>query len=239
MKPQNIFIVRHGESEGNANKDIYLSKPDYSLLLTEKGQTQALEAGKILRNIIGNESISVYYSPFFRSRQTTDLLLKSFSHSQYHLDDIREEPRLREQEWTNRIQGVLDGAEEERDLYGHFYYRFHNGESCADVYDRVSDFFNSLHRDFLKPTQPPNVIISSHGMTNRLFIMRWFHLTTEEFEMLSNPHNCEIWQMKLYGTKYKMVTPIRKYEYPKHNNQYPFVVEESVTQQASTLRTLY
>jgi hypothetical protein len=34
-------------------------------------------------------------------------------------------------------------------------------------------------------------------MTLRMFLMRWFHWTVEEFETLRNPKNCEIVEMKL------------------------------------------
>ena len=74
-----------------------------------------------------------------------------------------------------------------RDAYGTFYYRISEGESGADVYDRVSDFFGTLHRDFEKPDFPANALIVTHGMTLRLFLMRWFHWTVEEFEQLANP----------------------------------------------------
>ena len=34
MKPQNIFIIRHGQSQGNVDKNIYKTQPDYTLKLT-------------------------------------------------------------------------------------------------------------------------------------------------------------------------------------------------------------
>ena len=76
--------------------------------------------------------------------------------------------------------------------YGTFYYRIPDGESAADVYDRVSDFFGTLHRDFEKEGFPENCVIISHGMTIRLFLMKWFHWTVEEFEKIRNPKNCAI-----------------------------------------------
>ena len=36
---------------------------------------------------------------------------------------------------------------DERDEVGKFYYRFENGESGADVYDRVSLFYDTLYRE--------------------------------------------------------------------------------------------
>ena len=93
-------------------------------------------------------------------------------------------------EWAGKMQGYDSKQEIERKSYGHFYYRFNGGESCADVYDRISNFFDSLFRDFEKKDFPKTCAIVSHGMALRVFLMRWFHLTVEEFELLKNPMNC-------------------------------------------------
>ena len=105
----------------------------------------------------------------------------------------REEPRIREQERSHlRALAECDRTVVNRDAYGTFYCRIPEGESGADVYDRVSDFFNTLHRNFNKPDFPPNTLIFTHGMTLRLFLMRWFYRTVEEFEQLANPGNCQL-----------------------------------------------
>jgi broad specificity phosphatase PhoE len=115
-----------------------------------------------------------------------------------------------------------EDVEVERDSYGHFYYRFDGGESCADVYDRVSDFMGTMHRDFQKKDFPRNVIIVTHGMTMRLFLMRWFHASVEEFEQWGNPKNCEYYLLKLMDNeKYELVTPLSKHII-KHSFQFPW-----------------
>jgi broad specificity phosphatase PhoE len=51
----------------------------------------------------------------------------------------------------------------------------------------------------------------THGMTIRLFLMRWFHYTVSEFEELSNPSNCAIVIMELQENgKYKLTTIPKK-----------------------------
>jgi broad specificity phosphatase PhoE len=35
-------------------------------------------------------------------------------------------------------------------------------------------------------------LIISHGLTIRIFVMRFFHLTVEQFDMMRNPHNCDV-----------------------------------------------
>lgn len=220
MKPNRIILLRHAESEGNVDKSIYKTKPDYALNLTPKGILQSDEAGRKLQELIGDEKVLAYVSPFYRTRQT-------FTTAGKHLNiaGFREDPRLREQEWSGRLRkesGGYDyeGIEEERDAFGHFYYRFHGGESCADVYDRVSTFLETMYRDFKKHDFPKNALIVTHGMTLRVFLMRWFHMTVEEFELLRNPKNAQFFIMELNHTdnKYKLVTHIEKYE--KRNCKY-------------------
>ncbi len=209
MKPLRIFLVRHGQSTGNVDKQVYAEVPDYALSLTDLGRQQARTVGVELRNIIGNESVHFYVSPFWRTRQTYLGISLSFGIHSYY-----EDARLREQEWGQNMEsreGYKDKVEEYRDSYGHFYYRFRDGgESCADVYDRASDMINTMHRDFEKKDFPENVIIVTHGMTMRLFLMRWFHSDVEEFESWGNPHNGGyILLEKNDKNKYNLVTKMR------------------------------
>ncbi|MQY15351.1 2,3-bisphosphoglycerate-dependent phosphoglycerate mutase [Streptomyces sp. RB5] len=186
-RPRRIVLIRHGESEGNVDDTIYEHRPDHALRLTERGRQQAHEAGARLREIFGDQPVSAYVSPYRRTQET--LVHMRLDRARMR---IREEPRLREQDWGNwqdpdevRMQKVY------RDSYGHFFFRFPQGESGADVYDRVGAFLESLHRSFEKPDHPENVLIVTHGLTMRLFCMRWFHWTVAEFESLSNPGNAE------------------------------------------------
>jgi len=221
MKPQNIFIVRHGQSVGNVNKEVYRDIPDYALQLTDLGHTQAYETGKELAKLVDPAiPVQFYVSPFWRTRQTFLGVQKSFPNFVYY-----EDPRLREQEWGQNMEsreGYSEKIEEYRDGYGHFYYRFRDGgESCADVFDRVSDFMNTMFRDFQKVNFPRNVVVVTHGMTMRLFIMRWFHVTVEEFESWGNPKNGGFFHLKLCNEneKYDMVTPLRIHKL-RHNFQF-------------------
>lgn len=210
MKPNRIILIRHGESEGNLDRNTYAEKQDYRLLLTPLGEEQADEAGKKLRSIIGHERILFYISPLWRTRMTFEHLAKHFDKEQYRW---KEDPRLREQEWGHfRDLKANIQIDDERNKFGTFYYRIKDGESCADVYDRVSDFMHSLYRDFEKPHFPENAVIVTHGMTLRLFLMRWFHWTVEEFETLRNPKNAEIVVMELepQNGKYKLVSELKR-----------------------------
>ncbi len=192
-RPRRILLVRHGESQGNVDDSIYETVPDHALSLTPTGVVQATEAGRRLRAYLGDEPVTMYASPYVRTRQTVEALALGVP-----TEDVRIEPRLREQDWAN-FQDPADIAEQKRlrNEYGHFYYRFTHGESGSDVYDRVSTFLESLWRYIEAEDTGPrghpmsyqNLVIVTHGLTMRLFCMRWFHWSVEFFESLENPEN--------------------------------------------------
>lgn len=182
-RPERIILVRHGQSQGNADDHIYETVPDHALHLTDKGRAEVRECASRLRTLLNGESVRVWASPYTRTRETAELLDLGVP-----MEDVRFEPRLREQDWAN-FQDPEKVAEEKRlrNEFGHFWYRFSAGESGADVYDRVSTFLESLHRNFADPTMARNVVLVTHGLTMRLFCMRWFHWSVEYFESISNP----------------------------------------------------
>ena len=209
MKPHRIILVRHGESEGNADKNHYRTIPDYALMLTPNGVAQARQAGREIKEIIGSENIHVYLSPYFRTRQTCQYIRETI---ETNIVKTTEDPRLRELDWGH-LRHPDDNEEiiRARDSYSTFYYRIPDGESGADVYDRVSTFLETMHRDFNKKEYPQNALIVTHGLTLRLFLMRWFHWTVEEFESLRNPHNCQVVVMQQNAKgRYELISELAK-----------------------------
>ena len=82
MRPKRIILVRHGNSVANNNYDILQRVPDNKVHLSEKGIKQAKEAGQRLKQIIGNESIQFYVSPYTRTKETYENIMESF-HDNY------------------------------------------------------------------------------------------------------------------------------------------------------------
>lgn len=209
MKPNKIILVRHGESEGNADRNNYETIPDFALNLTAPGKSQAILAGEKIKNIIGDEAVYAYISPYIRTRQTFDSIQSIISRNIYK---TIEDPRLRELDWGH-LRHPDDNEEiiRERNEFSTFYYRIKDGESGADVYDRISGFLETLYRDFNKPDYPENTLIITHGMTLRIFLMRWFHWSIEEFESLRNPYNAQIVVMeKDTEDNYQLVTHLKR-----------------------------
>lgn len=99
----------------------------------------------------------------------------------------------------------------ERADYGHFFYRIPNGESAADAYDRVSGFNESLWRQFGEREFPSVVVLVTHGLMTRVFLMKWYHWSVEYFEDLRNVNHCEFVIMKLNqdSGKYVLETQLR------------------------------
>jgi broad specificity phosphatase PhoE len=75
----------------------------------------------------------------------------------------------------------------EREEYGKFFYRFPHGESGADVCDRVCSFLEAFQREKLSFPMNTNVVILTHGLTIRMFVKRWFHLSVETFHEMTSP----------------------------------------------------
>ena len=219
MRPSRIILVRHGESVGNVDKSIYNTIPDYALQLTDRGHQQAADAGVEISKLINGGDLMCYVSSYTRTKQTYQDIIKNVDAKSIK---IRTDPRIREQEWRGNLGSFCDDFETERDDFGHFFYRFPNGESCADVYDRISNFLDTLFRDFEKPDYPDNVLIVTHGMAMRVFLMRWFNLPVEQFERLRNPKNCQLVVLERGDqTKYTLTKDLEIYPEPTHPYHFP------------------
>ncbi len=191
-----IIMLRHGESVGNVDESLFCSIPDHRMNLTETGRRQSLAAGERIRKLIGGKNIDVYVSPYARAWQTLDLL-----GLQGRTARVREEPRLREQDWGNLQDPARQARQkQERNAFGHFFYRLDYGESGADVYDRVSSFLTALVAPFgMWPRgrggggygHQEYVLLITHGLTMRLACMFLLGWTVAEFERLANPGNGE------------------------------------------------
>lgn len=210
-RPKFIILVRHGQSQGNVDPNIYSHVPDSKLRLTPKGRAQAVEAGRCLKRLLGDANVLFFVSPFLRANETLAGMLKSFpDRSRYR---IRVDPRLREQEFGNlqdphQMQQVF----KQRRKFGRFFWRFQDGESGADVYGRVTAFWDTLYRqmDNFNRKKRDAFVIVSHGLTMRLFLMRYFRWSVAYFETVQNPHNAEVWVLKRNAKgSYDLATTIR------------------------------
>lgn len=210
MKIQRIFLLRHGESEGNVNREIYKTIPDHAIPLSETGRVQARgSAHQFLaylkesqKGSIGRiRHLSVWTSPYLRTRQTTSEFM-SVAKAGFTAYDIQENVMLCEQQF-----GLFDGIPEEElpvkfpeehkhykkceDFEGRFWARMPLGESRFDVAVRIHQMFGTLQRD-AKDQERNNLLIVSHGVALRAFVMQWLRLPFEWLDSEPNPKNCSV-----------------------------------------------
>jgi broad specificity phosphatase PhoE len=173
--PVTIKLVRHGESEANINKVLAHEVGDHAVCLSARGEAQALQAGALIGSDFLRSAL-LYVSPYRRTRQTLDGILCGSGLSEAERAAMRsyEDPRLREVE--HGYTSVKEQHELRR-LHGWFYYRFSGGESPADCFDRTSSFLESMMRQ-VERKQTERVLIVTHGLTIRCFVMRFLRTST-------------------------------------------------------------
>jgi 2,3-bisphosphoglycerate-dependent phosphoglycerate mutase len=202
-----VFLIRHGESQGNVDKNVHATMADHAIPLSDLGREQAREAGRRLGALLDDlhagsgirPHVRLWTSPYRRTRETASGVQEGAG---AWITDRREHILLCEQQF-----GLFDGIPDEElplrfpeesahykkqeRFEGRFWARMPLGESRFDVATRVHQSFGTFHRDRQKHGIDTIVVIC-HGVTLRAFVMMWCHLTPEWFEAEKNPHNAAI-----------------------------------------------
>lgn len=203
-----IYLIRHGESQGNEDHTIHRDIADHAIPLTEKGIKQALITGKWLEEEIDlyEKFTRVWHSPYLRTVETKNCLLYKNPYSETMDPNVREHMLLAEQQF-----GLFDGlsSDEIRKQFPAEYAfyqkqrlfkgkktwaRFPLGESRFDVCLRVHQAFGTFHRDHEKHGVE-NLVIVAHGTTIRCFVKMWCHYPWTWLEECKNPSNCSVWKI--------------------------------------------
>lgn len=186
--PQEIIIVRHGQSAGNVARDaaeaaghavIDVATRDCDVPLSELGERQASALGEWLKDNHLAPS-AVFTSPYLRSQQTTTLALRTagFSPESGIVDE-----RLREKEF-----GILDGITiagiaqrypeqaQIRKRVGKFYFRPPGGESWCDVILRLRSMIDTFTREY----RGERLLIVSHQVVVLCFRYLLERLTEQQ-----------------------------------------------------------
>ena len=159
--PERLWLVRHGQSQGNVARDranaaghsvIALDVRDVDVPLSELGERQALAAGRWFAQLPENERPEIILSsPYIRARQTAMAICEAEALVVGKARSVIDE-RLREREF-----GVFDGLTTRgiREKYpeeaahrakiGKFYHRPPGGESWADVILRLRSVLNTIN----------------------------------------------------------------------------------------------
>ena len=195
-----IFLIRHGESIQNTHEN-FENLPDNLIPLTKKGEMEADECGKFLKeycdkNCIDYSKSTLFLSPYQRTRQTAKII-----NSYLKIKDVKEDITLIEHQY-----GLFDNIEDDErsakfpdefQLYkryynndGKFYIKFPQGESPFDVALRTRQFLETLYRDVAEGVE--NFFVVSHGTAIRAFLLSFFHYTPEWFNKEPNMKNCSV-----------------------------------------------
>lgn len=165
--PQQIWLVRHGQSAGNVARDaaeaasqflIDIADRDVDVPLSELGQRQAAALGTWFAALPQDQQPSVVlHSPYVRARGTAQAVVERLD--QAHARDVQlavvADERLREKEFgiLDRLTrlGIADKypeLHEQRTHVGKFYFRPPGGESWCDVILRLRSVLDTICREY-------------------------------------------------------------------------------------------
>ncbi len=162
--PERLWLVRHGQSQGNVARDaadeaghsvINLDIRDVDVPLSDLGHRQAEATGRWFAALPEEEKPEVVIaSPYIRARQTAEAICAAGGLAGGAKPTILDE-RLREREFgifdglTTR--GIREKYPEEaahRAKMGKFYHRPPGGESWADVILRLRSVLNTINLQY-------------------------------------------------------------------------------------------
>ena len=200
--PERLWLVRHGQSQGNVARDaaheaglsvIDLDLRDVDVPLSELGHQQAEAAGRWFAALPEKERPEVILaSPYVRARQTAEAICKAGGLAGGAKPTIIDE-RLREREF-----GVFDGLTTKgiREKYpeeaahrtkmGKFYHRPPGGESWADVILRLRSALNTINLHYADK----RVVVVAHQVV--VLCMRYILEELTEAEILAIDKQAEI-----------------------------------------------
>jgi broad specificity phosphatase PhoE len=203
--PQEIWVVRHGQSAGNVARDlaeaaaghrIDIAERDVDVPLSDLGERQSDALGAWFASLpAAQRPTVVLHSPYVRAAETANLLMR-------HLDRndlcVREDERLREKEFgvldrltTHGIAHDFPDLYEQRHHVGKFYFRPPGGESWCDVILRLRSVMDTIEREFAGE----RVLIVAHQVTVNCFRYLFEHLTEAqilEFDRNGDVPNCSV-----------------------------------------------
>ncbi|MFL6673186.1 MAG: histidine phosphatase family protein [Massilia sp.] len=178
--PQEIWLVRHGQSAGNVARDvaeaaaglhIEIAERDVDVPLSELGvrQSQALAAWFSALPAKHRPNV-VLHSPYRRAAETARIVMERIEPDS--LVAVQSDERLREKEFgildrltTHGIAHKYPELYEQRQHVGKFYFRPPGGESWCDVILRLRSVLDTLTREYCRE----RVLIVAHQVIVNCF----------------------------------------------------------------------
>lgn len=194
--PEQLSIVRHGESAGNVARRlaessghdrIQLDTRDMDVPLSSAGEGQATAVGEWFR-ANGEAPDAILSSPYVRALRTAELLAGAAG---WNVPIVQDE-RLREKEFgiidTLTSAGIVSQYPEQatfRRSLGKFYHRAPGGESWCDVTLRLRSVTDTLRLEYTGQ----RVLIVCHTVVVLCFRYLLEKLTEAEILQIDREHN--------------------------------------------------
>ncbi|HIF5672150.1 TPA: histidine phosphatase family protein [Vibrio parahaemolyticus] len=150
-----IFVLRHGETEFNADKKL---QGHCNSSLTSKGSDQARRVGTTLKQYVENRPLRVYSSTLGRALQTSQIVCEELN---YSYENLNKESRLKEfslGEWEQRTIPSLEQEIPNLLAQNDWYLQAPNCETYESVRERLSSWLSDVVHD-------EDIVVVSHGLT--------------------------------------------------------------------------
>ena len=200
--PERLWLVRHGQSQGNVARDaaheaglsvIDLDLRDVDVPLSDLGHRQAEAAGHWFAALPEHQRPEVILaSPYIRAKQTAEAICRAGGLAGGSKPTIIDE-RLREREFGVfdglTTKGIREKYPEEaahRSKMGKFYHRPPGGESWADVILRLRSALNTINLHY----SDKRVVVVAHQVV--VLCMRYILEELTEAEILAIDRQAEI-----------------------------------------------
>ena len=204
--PQDIWLVRHGQSAGNVARDaaeaakglsIDIAERDIDVPLSPLGSEQARALGDWFGTLpAGQRPNVVLHSPYVRAAETARIIV-----DRMHADEaptVQVDERLREKEFgildrltTLGIAHKYPELHEQRHHVGKFYFRPPGGESWCDVILRLRSVLDTITREYNRE----RVLIVGHQVTVNCFrylLERLDESTILAYDRAGDVPNCSV-----------------------------------------------
>ncbi|MGG7603165.1 histidine phosphatase family protein [Massilia sp. BKSP1R2A-1] len=203
--PQEIWLVRHGQSAGNVARDlaeaaaghrIDIADRDVDVPLSELGERQSQALGSWFAALPPEQQPTVVlHSPYVRAAETANIMMQRLGRARLIVES---DERLREKEFgildrltTHGIAHHYPELYEQRQHVGKFYFRPPGGESWCDVILRLRSVIDTLNREYCRE----RVLIVAHQVTVNCFRYLFERMNEKailDFDRAGDVPNCSV-----------------------------------------------
>ncbi|MFI3241330.1 MAG: histidine phosphatase family protein [Alphaproteobacteria bacterium] len=217
---KNFYIIRHAEGLHQTDSTSWDKYGDKEIPLTHKGIKQSQETGAFLKQELDPKKTVIISSDFERAEQTAEEIanVSGISNSQ-------KSTLLREQNFglftgVSTLQCYVKYPLEAKRFdvdsrkYGRYHVKSPQGESRADVVERVEDFFEKINDNVIENDNVENVVIVSHGVVSKAIAKILLKEDENWFNQQGDIENASVRSFSYQDGKYVdngyIFTPVQK-----------------------------